>query len=117
MIIARPESGQRLDSRQLQTAREAQAADGQLAKVAAELGCSSEEEALVAVGEALGLEVVDLTKTDLDLTILDDFPLKLIHRLEVFPIRREAGSLVVATGNPFDLNSLDAVSAATVSLS
>jgi len=102
-----------LDVRQLAFARQAQAADGRLAKAAAELGFAGEEELLKAVADAMGLDYIDLTKTEIDLGLLKQFPLKLIHRLTVFPIRMEDGSLVVATGNPFDLNALDAVGAAT----
>ena len=104
---------QNLDQRQISLAREAQATDGSLRLVAAELGCETEEEALAAVAEALGLDVVDLTNTDVDLSLLADFPLKLIHRHGIFPLSLEDGSLVVATGNPFDLHAFDAVSAAT----
>jgi general secretion pathway protein E/type IV pilus assembly protein PilB len=97
----------------MQLAREAQAADGRLSRVAAELGFDGEEDALRAVGEAMGLELIDLSETDVDLSLLEEFPIKLIHRHGVFPIRLEEGSLVVATGNPFDLHALDAVGAAT----
>ena len=114
MIVARPHSRTRkLDLRQLQIAWDAQTRDGRLNQVATELGCSSEEEALAIVAETLGIGFVDLASTTIDLSVLNDFPIKLIHRFEVFPIRREEGALVVATGNPFELNALDAVSAAT----
>ncbi len=102
-----------LDARKLQIARQAQASDGGLHHAAAELGFTGEEEALQAVGQALGMEMVDLTKTRIDPAALENFPLKLIHRHEVFPIGREDGSLVVAIANPFDLHALDAVAAAT----
>ncbi|MEA1950934.1 MAG: type II/IV secretion system protein, partial [Planctomycetota bacterium] len=75
----------RLDQRQIGLAREAQSTDGSLRLVAAELGCDTEEEALSAVGESLGLDVVDLSNTDVDLSLLADFPLKLIHRHGIFP--------------------------------
>ncbi|HEV3137150.1 MAG TPA: type II secretion system ATPase GspE [Pirellulales bacterium] len=101
-----------LDERQLRLAREAQAADGRLDRAAVELGLVSEEDALSAIGEALGLEMVDLTHAHLDLALLKDFPLKLIHQHQIFPLRWEDESLVVATGDPFDLHALDAVSAA-----
>lgn len=102
-----------LDLQQLEAARRAQMAEGRLDGVAGELGCANGEEALALVGRTLGIDTVDLSSADIDLTLLDHFPLKLIHRHEVFPLRKEAGSLVVATGNPFDLNALDAVGAAT----
>ena len=102
-----------LDARHLLIARQAQAADGRLDRVATELGFDTAEEALKAVGQALGLEFVDLSTTRIDLTLLETFPIKLIHRYGVFPIRLEEGSLVVATSDPFDLHAVDAVSAAT----
>ena len=102
-----------LDTQQLSRARDVQTADGNLGRVAAELGVASEEDALKAVGDSLGFETVDLAETRIDLSILEDFPIKLIHRYNVFPLRYEEGSLVVATGDAFDLHALDAVSAAT----
>ena len=113
MIIAKtaPPRGV-LSARELSVARQAQESDGRLDQAAAELGFASEEEALKAVGCALGMEFVDLAAVKIDLSILHDFPIKFIHRHGVFPIGRRDGSLVVATGNPFDLHALDAVSAA-----
>ena len=113
MMIAKtkPKMGV-LDSRQLSIAREAQESDGRLERVAAELGFSREEEALKAVGQALGMAFVDLATANIDLSQLKDFPVKLIHRYGVFPVGKVDGSLVVATGNPFDLHALDAISAA-----
>jgi general secretion pathway protein E/type IV pilus assembly protein PilB len=102
----------RLDSRQLALARQAQSARGRLDQVAAELGAADEEQALRAVGAALGLEFVDLTSTKLDLGLLRKFPIKLIHRYSVFPLRVEEDSLVLAVGNPFNLDAVDAVGAA-----
>jgi general secretion pathway protein E/type IV pilus assembly protein PilB len=112
MIIAKtlPKKGA-LSAHQLELARRAQETDGRLDQVAAELGFSTEEEALAAVGQALGMELVDLTTVKVDLAGLKSFPLKLIHRYGIFPIGRRDGSLLVATSNPFDLHALDAVSA------
>jgi len=85
-----------------------------LIQLAAELGFATptEEDALRALGEALGMEVVDLSSAHVDLSLLKSFPTKLIHRYTVFPLRIEAGSLLLAIGNPFDLHAVDAVSAA-----
>ncbi len=113
MIIAKtaPRKGV-LSAHQLAMARQAQESDGRLDQVAAELGFGSEEEALRAVGQALGMEFVDLATAKIERSLLRDFPIKLIHRHAIFPIGRREGSLVVATGNPFDLHALDSVSAA-----
>ncbi len=76
------------------------------------LGFLSEESAL-AVGNTLGMEMVDLAKTKIDLGALESFPIKLIHRHMVFPLGADGDSLLLAIGNPFDLHALDAVGAAT----
>ncbi len=81
--------------------------------VASELGFGNEEQLLRAIGDTLGLEFVELPGTPIDLSLLKGFPVKLIHRLGVFPIRMQDDTLVVATANPFDLHALDAVSAAS----
>jgi len=102
-----------LNARQLAAARQAQASHGRMDQVASELGFGSEEQLLRAIGDTLGLEFVDLPGSPVDLSLLTTFPIKLIHRLGVFPIRMQDGSLVVATANPFDLHALDTVSEAS----
>jgi type II secretion system protein E len=84
-----------------------------LIEQAIQLGFVSEEQALKAVGEEVGIEFIDLSEAQVDLTLLKTFPQKLIHRQTLFPIRKDFGQLVVATCNPFDLYPLDEVSAAT----
>ncbi|MGI6420512.1 MAG: GspE/PulE family protein [Thermoguttaceae bacterium] len=114
MIFAHPSAEKSiLDARKLKIAREAQTRDGSLQLVVRELGFDSEEQALAAVGNTLGMEMVDLAKTKIDLSALESFPIKLIHRHMVFPLGADGDSLVLAIGNPFDLHALDAVGAAT----
>src|SRR3954447_11809172 len=84
-----------------------------LIESAIQLGFVSEEAALRAVGEEVGIDFIDLAETEVDLSLLKTFPQKLIYRQSLFPIRKEFGQLVVATSNPFDLYPLDEVSAAT----
>jgi general secretion pathway protein E/type IV pilus assembly protein PilB len=103
-----------LDQRQLDQAR--QTGGGSVLDAAIELGFVGEEIALRAVGEAVGLDYIDLAGMDNEpelRQVLKDFPQKLIYRQSLFPIRRTNGSLVVATSDPFDLYPLDEVSAAT----
>ncbi len=80
---------------------------------AVQQGLVSEETALTAVGAEMGLEYVDLTEVEVDLSLLHGFPQKLIHRDGIFPLRKHNGSIVVATSNPFHLYPLDDVGAAT----
>ena len=84
-----------------------------LIESAVQLGFCSEEQALRAVGEAVGIDFIDLNGIDVDLSLLKGFPHRLIHRQTIFPISRNQGQLVVATSDPFDLYPLDEVSAAT----
>jgi len=103
-----------IDRNQLERSREHDS--DSVLDAAIELGFVDEENALRAVGRAVGLEYVDLAsmEEDKDLgDILDAFPQKLIYRESLFPIRRKNGSLIVATSNPFDLYPLDEAGAAT----
>jgi len=102
-----------LDDLQLQRSRDNQLAGVNLIESAVGLGFVNEETALRAIADEIGLDYVDLTETELDLSLLAKFPQRLIYRDTVFPIRRDNGSLVVATSNPFDLYPLDEVGAAT----
>ena len=80
---------------------------------AVDLGLVSEEAALQALGDEVGIPFVDLELQKIDLNLLRGFPLKLIHRHSVFPIERVNGTLRVATSDPFDLYPLDELSATT----
>ncbi len=102
-----------LGFRELQKAREALASDGRLDLFATELGYRSEEEAFKAVAESLGLQFLDLSNVQVDRSLLEGFPTRLIHRHHVFPLWQENGSLKLATKDPFDLAAVDAVAAAT----
>ena len=102
-----------LDTRQLRRTRKSQSDGASLVETAVDLGFVTENDALRALGDEVGIEFVDLTEIDVDLSLLSSFPPKLIHRQSLFPIRRDNGSLVVATSDPFDLYPLDEVGAAT----
>ncbi len=102
-----------LDDGQLRMARQAQTDGTRLTQVAVDLGFVDEEAALRALAEELGLEYVDLAEVDCDLSLLEDFPLRFIHRETLFPVARHNGTLTVATADPFNLYPLDELSAST----
>ncbi|MGC3967654.1 MAG: ATPase, T2SS/T4P/T4SS family [Pirellulales bacterium] len=79
-------------------------------QVAVNLGLVKEEAALKALADAVGIEFVDLAETPVDLSLLQGFPARFIHRQSLFPVRRHNGTLVVATSDPFDLYPLDELS-------
>ena len=68
---------------------------------------------LAAVARTLGLETVDLSDAKADLKLLESFPIRLIHRFQIFPLWMQRGSLVLAISDPFNLHAVDAVSSAT----
>lgn len=86
---------------------------GDVLENAIQLGFVQEDEALAVMGEEVGIDFIDLRKESVDLSLLDSFPQKLIYRQALFPIRRDNGSIVVATHRPFDMYPLDEASAAT----
>jgi general secretion pathway protein E/type IV pilus assembly protein PilB len=102
-----------LDERKLQLSRDSQRNGNSVLDSAIELGFVTEEQALQAVGNEVGLEFIDLAKTEVDTTLLSDFPQKIIYRDSLFPISRQNGSITVATSDPFDLYPLDEVSSVT----
>ena len=102
-----------LNEQQLRVSRESQTNGSSTIDKAVEMGFVSEEDALRALGEEVGIDYVDLTETQIDLSLLRLFPQRLIYRDTLFPLRRENGSLYVATCDPFDLYPLDEVGAAT----
>ena len=102
-----------LDQRQLTVARDSQRNGHSVLDMAIELGFVKEDKALQIVGDKVGLDYVDLTKEQVDTSLLESFPQKIIYRDSLFPISRENGSITVATSNPFDLYPLDEVSSVT----
>ncbi len=100
-----------LDDQQLQQVRREQNGEGPL-WTAVRLGYVREDAALRAIAEAIGIPYLDTSETEPDVGLLADFPARFIHRDGLFPVRRDAQSLTIATSDPFDLYALDEVSAA-----
>ncbi len=102
-----------LDQRQLELVRNAQTDGARLDQVAVQMGLITEESALRALGEEVGLDFIDLADADIDLALLRSFPQRFIHREALFPIRQTNGTLMVATSDPFNLYPLDELGSAT----
>ena len=111
--VARSECAGRLSSSDLRRARDIFGTSGQLDVLAAEVGLNSEVEVLEAIGDSLGLAVVDLSAIDVSASLLDDFPVRLVHRHGVFPLERTEWSLRLLVSDPFDVQAIDTVSAVT----
>jgi type II secretion system protein E len=70
-------------------------------------GFLKEETLLPILAEEFGLELVDLSHAIIEPSVLTAMPQKLVHRKNLMPIARHNGTLVVATGDPFDAYALD----------
>lgn len=76
-------------------------------EVLIENGFAKEEEVLALLAEEFGMDLVDLTKITVEPETLKAMPLKLVHRRTLMPLSRQNGTLIVATGDPFDVYALD----------
>jgi general secretion pathway protein E/type IV pilus assembly protein PilB len=70
-------------------------------------GFAKDTDVLAAMSEEYGMETVDLAGIQVDPEIFKNIPTRLLHQRTLMPIRREDGTLVVATGDPLDVFSLD----------
>ena len=79
-------------------------------QVAVEQGLLTEEQALRALGEELGMKFVELKDFPIDRELLSKFPTTAIFRHSLLPLRFVNGRVEVATRDPFDLEALDELS-------
>jgi general secretion pathway protein E/type IV pilus assembly protein PilB len=68
---------------------------------------AKEEEILPILAEQFGMELIDIANTTIDPETVRLMPSKLVHRRNLMPLSRNNGSLVVATGDPFDVYAID----------
>ncbi len=68
---------------------------------------AKEEDVLPVLAEQFGMELVDLANATVDPETLKIMPIKLVHRRNLMPLSRSNGSLIVATGDPFDIYAID----------
>jgi general secretion pathway protein E len=94
------------DLRELEQARAATPGKP-LHQLIVERGLAKEEDVLAILAEELGMDIVDLTSIKVDADVLKAMPLRLVHRRMMMPLKRENGTLVVATGDPLDVYTLD----------
>ncbi len=73
---------------------------------------NSADELLSVGARSLGLEWLETDISDVPADALEGFPIKLIHRHEIFPLERGPGWLRLAVSNPFDFAAVDSVASA-----
>ena len=115
-IMKRPsayrELPRRLTAEELDQVQRLFSTDG-LASVTSGFGFTTDLQALQSVAHSLGMSVVDLSKETVDRSILEGFPVRLLHRHGIFPIDRSPSSIRIVVSDPFDVQAADAVAAAT----
>ena len=102
----------RLSPDELKAAHELFSTGDQLDRFANEHGFDNELDALRSIGDSLGMSVIDMSNFEMDHSILENFPVRLIHRHGVFPVSRADSTIKLALSNPFDVQATDAVAAA-----
>ncbi len=99
-----------LDRQQVELAR-SQTNGRRLDQVAVDMGLITEEDALSALADELGMQYLDLKEVVVDADLLSKFPTSVVFRHSLLPIARKNGRVLVATSDPFDLEALDELSA------
>jgi general secretion pathway protein E/type IV pilus assembly protein PilB len=98
-----------VSQQQLELAR-TQAEGRRVDQVLVEMGALSEEQALQALADDLGMRYLDVKDFDVDRELLVQFPTTAIFRHSLLPLVRVNGFVDVATSDPFDLEALDELS-------
>jgi type II secretion system protein E len=70
-------------------------------------GFATEDAVMKVLAQQFGMDWVDLTEATVEPEALSALPLKQIHRKNLMPLARSNGTVVVATGNPYDAYALD----------
>lgn len=78
-----------------------------------EKGFAKEDAVLPVLADEFGMEWIDLTQVKIDPDALTGSPLKLLNRKNIMPLSRHNGTLVVATGDPYDAYALDELNTLT----
>ena len=106
-------STSRLDRVQLARIADSLKAKQSIDSIADDLGIESSQVLLAGIAASLRLPLVDLTEVEVNESLFEKFPIRLVHRHEFFPISQSRDGLVVAVSNPFDFQAIDTLSAAT----
>ena len=69
-----------LSDQQLNLSRDAQNNGSSVVDTAVEMGFVTEEQALRALGSEVGIDFIDINEEEIDLSLLTQFPQRLIYR-------------------------------------
>ncbi len=97
-----------ITEKQLEQALEEQKKTGKLlGRVLVDLGFVKDEDILAVLGAQTGMEEVDLSTIDVPPQLLEKVPAPLAKAYKIVPIRMEGNTLVVAMGDPLNIQALD----------
>jgi type II secretion system protein E len=102
----------RLDSAQLRMLADRLKGGEPLDGLAEQWDFESPQHLLSVGARSMGLECLETDELETVTGALEGFPIKLIHRYEVFPLERGEGWLKLAISNPFDFTAVDTVASA-----
>lgn len=74
------------------------------------MGAVTEDAVLRALCTEFGMKYIDLKDVEVDTDLLSRFPTSSIYRHSLLPLYRENGHIVVATGDPLNLEGMDELS-------
>ncbi len=80
--------------------------------LADEIQFSDGSQLMIETCRSMGLEWLESDDIQIAPEAIEGFPLKLIHRFEIFPLERDGHTLKLAVTNPFDFNAVDTVATA-----
>ena len=90
-----------------QAAAERSSPSERLDQVLIRSGLVKEREVLQVFSEQLSIPVVELDESDIDRTLLEIVPSRLVHKYGLMPIDRNGKGIRVATSDPYNMYALD----------
>ena len=78
-----------------------------LGRVLVDKGYVTEEDIFAVLGSQLGMEEIDLSGIEIPAKLLDKVPGPVAKAYKIVPVRMEKGTLVVAMGDPLNIQVLD----------
>ncbi len=97
-----------ISPKQLEIALAEKVASGErLDRVLLQKGFVTRDQVLAVMGEQFHMQVVDLATVEVEPKVLQKLPSKLVYRQSCVPISQDANRLIVATSDPFGLDTLD----------
>ncbi|MDP8242874.1 MAG: GspE/PulE family protein [Candidatus Hinthialibacter antarcticus] len=70
-------------------------------------GMVDETQMLDALSQHLGMESIEIKNIELPPEVLQEVPIRFVHRFNIIPVERRGDTLRIATGDPLNFNALD----------